>query len=238
MRGLLTIKSERSGQALVETALVLPIFLAVVFGTLVFGLWLFYQQQVTNAAREMARYAAVHSASSDCPVSGWLAPAPGTIPDGANQGGCEDTASAGWPAMTAQARRLVFGMDPTQVHVNACWAGYHDTGNTAIYDAGPYFANDPTQTTVNPWYDCTMESTNINPLSDTSSLPCPSATTAAAGNDTASNLAVSDRELAVAANRVVVYACYNWNPPLAGFLLIPENVVIQAVYSEALQHQR
>jgi hypothetical protein len=224
-----------AGQALVETALVLPLFLALVFGTIVIGLWIFYQAQVTTTAREMARYAAVHSASSDCPVGGWLQPAPGTVPDGAGPWDC-DSASAGWPNMTADARQLVFGMDPTQIHLTACWAGYHDYGNTAIYDAGPYYANDGV--TENPWYDCTMESTNIDPLSDTGSLACPSATSAADGNDTASNLAVSDRELAVAANRVVVYACYNWSPPLAGFLLIPDTIVIRAVYSEGLQHQR
>jgi hypothetical protein len=83
-----------------------------------------------------------------------------------------------------------------------------------------------------------------NPLTDTSSLPCPATTTAPSGpglldgDDQASNLAVSDRELAVAANRVVVYACYNWSPPLAGFLGIPQSVVLRAVLSEALQHQR
>ena len=69
-----------------------------------------------------------------------------------------------------------------------------------------------------------------------SCLPCPATTNA--GDDQASNLAVSDSELAVASNRVVVYACYAWNPPLAGFLLIPNSVVISSVYSEALQHQR
>jgi hypothetical protein len=207
----------------------------MLFGTIVIGLWLFYQQEITNAAREAARYAAVHSASSDCPVGGWLAPAPGTIPDGAGAWNC-DAASAGWPALTTHARRRVFGMDPNNLHVTACWAGYHDFGTPSIYDAGPYFANDGV--TPNPWYDCTMEPSQIDPITDTSSLACPSSTSAADGNDTASNLAVSDRDLAVAANRVVVYACYNWSPPLAGFLLMPSTVVIRAVYSEALQHQR
>jgi hypothetical protein len=234
MRRLL-LNGEHRGQALVETAIVLPIFLAMIFGTIVIGIWLFYQQEVTNAAREGARYAAVHSASSDCPVGGWLAPAPGTIPDGAGPWDC-DAPSAGWPDMTQEARSLLFGMDPSQLHVTACWAGYRDFSNPLIHDAGPYWANDGV--TPNPWEDCTMESTNIDPIADTSSLACPSNTTSAAGNDTASNLAVSDQELAVAANRVVVYACYNWDPPLAGFLGIPSTVVIQAVYSEALQHQR
>ena len=60
------------GQALVETALVLPLFLTIVLGVIVLGIGLFYQQQVTNAAREAARYAAIHSATSDCPTSSRL----------------------------------------------------------------------------------------------------------------------------------------------------------------------
>ena len=51
------------GQALAEFALVFPIAMAVIFGIIVFGLWVFYQQQLTNVAREGARYAAIHSPS-------------------------------------------------------------------------------------------------------------------------------------------------------------------------------
>lgn len=219
----------------------LPLFLLIVFATIVFGLWLFYQQSITTVAREGARYAAVHSASSDCPVSGWLEAAPGAVPKGANELGCEDPVSAGWPDLTTEARSLVFGLDPTRVHVTACWSGYHDFGNPTIYDAGPYWANDGT--TENQWFDCTMDG-GTNPLTDEASLPCPATTNPPSapggldGDDQASNLAVSDRELAVAANRIVLYACFNWNPPLAGFLLVPETVIIRSVYSEALQHQR
>jgi hypothetical protein len=241
MRKVLTQAHQRRGQTLVETALILPLFIATIAAIMTFGLWIFYQQQIANVARETARYAAVHSASSgtanSCingPVGGWLAPNPAAIPDGAGAWDC-DAASAGWPAMTAQARTLVFGMDASQVYVAACWAGYHDT-STGSMDAGPIWANNGI--TRNPWVDCTMEASNLNPLTQTSDLPCPGSTTLAAGNDTASNLAVSNRELAVAANRVVVYACYNWSPPLAGFLGIPQSVVLRAVFSEALQHQR
>jgi hypothetical protein len=138
--------------------------------------------------------------------------------------------------MTAQARTFAFGLNPADVQVTACWAGYHDFSNPGIYDAGPIWANDGV--TPNPWFDCTMEAASINPLTETASLPCPATTTEAAGNDTASNLAVSDRELAVAANRVVIYACMNWSPPLAGFLVIPQSVVLRAVSSEAVQHQK
>jgi hypothetical protein len=223
--------SNRRGQTLVETALVLPLFIAIVAAILVFGIGLFYQQQITTVARESARYAAVHSASSNCPVGGWLPPAPGTVPNGAGMWDC-DSASAGWPNMTARAREYAFGLDPTLVFVTACWSGYHDTSNPSTYDAGPIWANDGQ--TPNPWFDCTMDS--VDPLTDTDNLPCPAIT--GVGDDTASNLAVSDRELAVAANQVVLYACYNWSPPLAGFLLIPDTVVLRAVFSEGLQHQR
>jgi hypothetical protein len=223
------------GQTLVEAALVLPLFVAVISSIITFGLWVFYQQEIATVAREAARYAAVHSASADCPMGGWLPPKAGTVPAGAGVWDCE-SASAGWPGMTAHGRSFAFGLDHTQVHITACWAGYHDLDNPPIYDAGPISANDPTK--ENPWFDCTMESPTIDPLAQTSSLPCPATTTAAADNDTASNLAVSDRDLAVAANRVIVYACYNWSPPLAGFLGIPQTVVLRAVFSEALQHQR
>lgn len=228
------------GQALVETALVLPIFLTLMFATIIFGLWLFYQQSLTTVAREAARYAAVHSASSNCPVGGWLEPAAGAVPEGAGAWNC-DAVGSGWPNLTDAARALVFGLDPSQVHVTACWSGYHDNGNNAIFDAGPYWAND--ETVSNPWFDCTMDD-GTDPITDEGSLPCPATTVPPSapglldGDDQASNLAVSDGELAVAANRVVVYACFNWQPPLAGLLMIPEDVVIRSVYSEALQHQR
>lgn len=235
MRPFSTPRSDRRGQTLVETALVLPLFLAVISAILTFGLWVFYDQQIATVARETARYAAVHSASANCPVGGWLQPVAGTVPDGAGPWDC-DSASAGWPNMTAHAGQFAFALDPGQVHVTACWSGYHDFGNLAIYDAGPIWAND--DVTENPWIECTMEGSNIDPLTQTSSLPCPATTTAAAGNDTSSNLAVSNRDLAVAANRVTLYACYNWSPPLAGFLGIPQTVVLRAVFSEALQHQR
>ena len=56
-------KSEK-GQAMVEMALVLPILLILLGGIIDFG-WLFYNQlALTNAAREGARYAAIHHHNS------------------------------------------------------------------------------------------------------------------------------------------------------------------------------
>ena len=50
------------GQAMVEFALILPIFLLILCGIIDFG-WLFYNQlSLNNACREGARYAVVHTA--------------------------------------------------------------------------------------------------------------------------------------------------------------------------------
>src|SRR2546425_10099285 len=130
----------RRGQSLVEAALILPLFIAVIGAIMTFGIWVFYDQQIATVAREAARYAAVHSASADCPVGGWLPPVGGTVPTGAGAWNC-DSASIGWPKMTAYGRQFVFGMNSSQVHVTACWSGYHDFGNNAR-DAGPIWAND------------------------------------------------------------------------------------------------
>ena len=58
------------GQALAEFALIASLFLMVLVGVIVLGIIVFYNQQLANAAREAARFAAVHSASAQCPVGG------------------------------------------------------------------------------------------------------------------------------------------------------------------------
>ena len=40
------------------------------------------------------------------------------------------------------------------------------------------------------------------------------------------------------ANTVTAYACYQWSPPLAGFLLIPSTVTLRAVISEPIERQQ
>ena len=52
-------KQRRRGAAMVETALVLPIFFAVIFGIFEFGRAFMVAQLITNAAREGARTAIV-----------------------------------------------------------------------------------------------------------------------------------------------------------------------------------
>lgn len=205
---------------MVELALVMPLFLMVVFGIIVLGVGVFYQQQVTNAAREAARYAAIHTATAQCPTVSRHDPAapPQTYYR------C-DPPEAGWPKMTAAGRAFIFGMNASAVHFSACWAGYSDPG----MDAGP---KNLSTGLANDFAPCTIGGTN--PLTHASAVPCPPPATAGT-DDTASNMSASN---GLMANEVVVYACHDWRPPLAGFLLIPEVVTIRATVSEKLEYQQ
>ena len=55
-------RSDRKGQALVEGALILLLFLAFFVGTIDFGQFLYFHQSLTERARAAARYGAVNPA--------------------------------------------------------------------------------------------------------------------------------------------------------------------------------
>ena len=65
------------GQALVEFALVAPIFFLVLFSIIEFGRYVYTVQILNDAAREGARYAIVHGSQSLCPSG----PMPGGQPN-------------------------------------------------------------------------------------------------------------------------------------------------------------
>lgn len=65
MQKLLKHTKKEKGQALVEFALVLPILLVVLCGIIDFGWILSCQNELTNAAGETARYAAIYANNSD-----------------------------------------------------------------------------------------------------------------------------------------------------------------------------
>lgn len=222
------------GQTLVETALVLPVFLMVLLGIIVLGIGLFYQQQITNAAREAARYAAIHSATSPCPTRSWQDVQVGMLVDpsviSANVD-CDPPATR-WPKMHEHGREKAgFGFAKSDLHFAACWTGYTDADNGAM-DAPPFSGSGAGAVPNVPPVPCTIG--GIDPVANTSDLPCPPPATTPA-DDKASNLAVS---WLGTANQVTVYACYDWRPPLAGFLLIPDTVPLRATITEAMQHQR
>jgi hypothetical protein len=59
---------------MVELALILPLFVMAIVGIIALGMGVFFQQQVTNAAREASRYASIHSATAQCTVDSQLPP--------------------------------------------------------------------------------------------------------------------------------------------------------------------
>jgi hypothetical protein len=219
-------KPASRGQALVEFALILPLFIMVLTGVIVLGIIVFYNQQLTNAAREAARFAAIHSASDPfCPVAGHLDPA--SPPLGYPPGGC-DTVAASWPQMTAFARSKVFGVNPANVMISACWSGWTLTGSPDAPPPGDYLP--PLNRVDSTWSQCTIDGSD--PTVNATPIDCaPGLVTV----DTASNVSETlDRPVA---NRVTAYACMEWSPPMAGFLLIPDTVTLRAVISEPIKRQ-
>lgn len=232
------------GQTMVELALVFPLFTMVLIGIIVLGVGVFYQQQVTNAAREAARWAALHSATSTCPIVGSLHPNstdPETGYTGAYASVQPDTYAPGvsagcyddWSTMTDWARDRLFGLDASAVHFAACWSSYHDMARTS-FDAPPsgtYDIAGSPQTFATTWAQCTIG--GHDPTTAPEAIGCADSL---ATDDTGS--AMSEAPGVIIANRVTAYACYRWAPPMAGFLLIPEQVVLRGVVSEPIQRQQ
>jgi hypothetical protein len=232
----------RRGQALVEFVLIFPLFLLVLMSILVFGLYVFYTQQLASAAREGARYAAVHGSGAQCPTVSRLDPAPANR--FTSYWRC-DAPEGGWPNMTGAARSMIWGVPPTAVSVRACWSGYTD---------GAYNYDLKASQTGASFAECTIGGVNPQTSPDALSCPPPAAigstyTPAMAdGDDKASNLAHSPPVVPGAGatpdqgaqfpTTVTLYTCFQWRPPLAGFVLIPSQITLRAVVTEAIQRQQ
>lgn len=232
------------GQAMVELALTFPLFVMVLFGIITLGIGVFYQQQVTNAAREAARFASIHSATASQPTVSTLDPKSPPL-SYVRYDRPEDS----WPYMTAAARRLVFGLDTGSVRVAACWSGYQELDGSGSPDPAKYDAPPPVDP---PGYELTPGASppvywdpdtafvqcqidGADPTTDPSAIGC-NGSLAATTSDSASNL--SEGPGRIVANTVTAYACYDWSPPLAGFLLIPETVTLRAVITEPIERQQ
>ncbi|MEA2652043.1 MAG: hypothetical protein QOI85_1764 [Chloroflexota bacterium] len=231
------------GQSLVEFALIAPLLFLMISGIITLGIGVFYQQQLANAAREAARFAAIHSATSQCPTTSWMDPNWSRVGPEIDQNvyyDC-DPPSLRWPQMTAYARSQVFGLNRSDVHIAACWSGYWGA-EPQSWDAAP--AN--LDGTTNEFRPCTIG--GIDPRVNTDSISCPPPLTTAA-DDKASDLAYSSD--GSSANQVTVYACYEWTPPMGGLGfsipcpgewchvdIVPAVVTMRAVVTEAMQHQQ
>jgi hypothetical protein len=222
------------GQALVEFALVFPLFLLVLVSIISFGLYIFYNQQLANAAREAIRYAAVHSSTAQCPTVSRINP---ILTNQAQSYFRCDTPEAGWPRMTAAARKNIWGMAPNQVSLTACWSGYTDSASPPNADVIP-------TTPGATFTDCTIQ--GIDPQANPGGLPCPAPVTngsafdinagKADGDDKASSLSFAND--IHYPTTVTVYTCFNWTPPMAGFVIIPQTITLRAVLTEVLQRQQ
>ena len=60
--------NQYQGSAMVEFALILPIFLLILFGIINYSILLFDQAIITNAAREGARWGAIHTTKTSTAV--------------------------------------------------------------------------------------------------------------------------------------------------------------------------
>jgi len=225
------------GQALAEFALVFPLFVLLLMSIITFGLYVFYNQQLQNAAREAARYAAVHSSTAVCPTVSRIDPIDTLLPGGGSGGPYSrcDAPEGGWPNMTGAARSKVWGIAPNLVSLSACWSGYIDPSTT------------PPNPDVMPtalgatFADCTIS--RVDPRTSPDALACPAPATIpsvdgkhADGDDKASDLAYANTEHYP--TTVTVYACFNWTPPMAGFVFIPNQIPLRAVITEVLQRQQ
>jgi hypothetical protein len=219
------------GQAIVELALVFPLFIFIFFGILVLGIGVFYQQQLTNAAREAARYASIHSATASKPTVSHLDPASPPLSYLRY-----DRPEDNWPYMTAVGRNKIFGLNPTAVNIAACWSGYWQDDDPANFDAPPPLGP-PGYDVIGPvnssFHQCSID--GVLPTTDPNGIGC-TGTLAATTVDTASDL--SEGQGRIVANTVTAYACYIWSPPLAGFLLIPQTITLRAVITEPIERQQ
>jgi hypothetical protein len=230
---------------MVELALAAPLFLMILLGIIILGVGVYYQQQVTNVAREAARYAVIHSATAQCPTVSNRDPDP--PPQSYYR--C-DPPELRWPQMTAYARSKIFGLPANAVQISACWSGYWTTdidGNYSDYDALPadqatLIPNDFRSCTINVVEQGTGATVAMDPRTGrgaggtTISPACtnPLPLTDLSG-DMASDMSAS---YAGTANQVTVFACYDWEPPMAGFLLIPQSITLTATITETLEYQQ
>jgi hypothetical protein len=100
------------GQAMVEFALVAPVFFLLLFAVIEGGRFILYYETLANATREGARYGIVHGWKSYCP-SGPMPPGP-TMPPS-----CDPTGAN----IVQRVKDSAFGLLGTTVTVTPTWLG-------------------------------------------------------------------------------------------------------------------
>lgn len=115
-------RGPRRGQAVVEFALIAPIFFLVLFSLVEAGRFMFFYETLNNATREGARYAIVNGANSlGCPTG---PPAPGSV-------ACDPTGNA----VKQRVRDAAFGALGSAVTVTPTWFADNGRGSTVTVAA-------------------------------------------------------------------------------------------------------
>lgn len=117
------LRGRERGQALVEFALVLPLFMLLLLAVFDFGRVVWVNNMVQNAAREAARYAIVHggTATTDCPVG------PDYLGRTGDLAGCPAGGSPSTDAAKDVARGIAIGA--TDLTISICY-GLGCSGDT------------------------------------------------------------------------------------------------------------
>lgn len=111
-----TGRGSRRGQALVEFALVAPVFFLLLFAVIEGARFILFYEALNNATREGARYAIVHGSNSFCPS--------GPMPPGETAPiSCYDPTGA---KVVQQVKDSAFGLLGSGVTVTPTWGA---TGN-------------------------------------------------------------------------------------------------------------
>ncbi len=118
------------GQALVEFAIIIPVFLALLFGIVDFGRVIWATSSLSNAASEGARFAIVHggSQSTPCPVGNTIR----DVSSGVTSS-CPFPVSPSTDAIKTVATNAAIAVGPVSVAV--CY-GKDCTGDTGATTAG------------------------------------------------------------------------------------------------------
>jgi hypothetical protein len=118
------------GQALVEFALVAPIFFLLLFGIIEGGRFILYYQALNNATREGARYAIVHGSNARCPNG-----PSGPMPPGVTAPLCHDASGA---KVVQRVRDSAFGLLGNGVTVLPTWGVTGNGRNSPVTVAATY----------------------------------------------------------------------------------------------------
>ena len=133
-------RRDQRGQSIVEFALILPIFLLVLISVFDLGHVVWANDNLSNAAREAARYAIVHGEKSSCPVGPGgpeVNPGDGTCQTSPSKQSIKDTAM-NWA-----------GNAGTSVDVYVCYSNPGDPAPDVVAcDANPNDALDTDATSL------------------------------------------------------------------------------------------